>query len=64
MSSSLSTINVATNLNPIEFDGIRKTVGLKIRQGLSAPERLLKLNVIAITQIHTLLMDTNVKRLK
>jgi hypothetical protein len=28
------------------------------------PERLLKLNEIAITQMRTLLTDTNVKRLK
>jgi len=35
-----------------------------IRQGLPAPERLLKLNAIAITQMRALLIDTNVKRLK
>ena len=35
-----------------------------IRQGLPAPERLLKLNEIAITQMRTLLADHNVKRLK
>ena len=35
-----------------------------IRQGLPAPERLLKLNEIAITQMRTLLADTNIKRLK
>ena len=35
-----------------------------IRQGLSQPERLQKLNEIAITQMRTLLSDNNVKRLK
>jgi len=35
-----------------------------IRQGLPAPERLLKLNEIAITQMRTLLTAGNVKRLK
>ena len=35
-----------------------------IRQGLPAPERLLKLNEIAITQMRTLLTVSNVKRLK
>jgi hypothetical protein len=35
-----------------------------IRQGLAAPERLLRLNEIAITQMRTLLAEPNVKRLK
>ena len=35
-----------------------------IRQGLPQPERLLKLNEIAITQMRTLLSANNVKRLK
>ena len=35
-----------------------------VRQGLPAPERLLKLNEIAITQMRTLLTEPNVKRLK
>ena len=35
-----------------------------IRQGLPQPERLLKLNEIAITQMRSLFMDTNVRRLK
>ena len=35
-----------------------------IRQGLSQQERLQKLNEIAITQMRTLLSDTNMKRLK
>jgi hypothetical protein len=35
-----------------------------IRQGLGAPERLLRLNEIAITQMRTLLAEPNVKRLK
>jgi hypothetical protein len=49
--------------NPIEFDGIRKQAGV-VRQGLPAPERLLRLNEIAITQMRTLLADSNLKRLK
>ena len=35
-----------------------------IRQGITQPERLLKLNEIAITQMRTLLSSSNVKRLK
>ena len=35
-----------------------------IRQGLSQPERLRKLNEIAISQMRTLLAAGNVKRLK
>ncbi|MFA5203231.1 MAG: KilA-N domain-containing protein [Lentisphaeria bacterium] len=35
-----------------------------VRQGLPAPERLLRLNEIAITQMRTLLAEPNVKRLK
>lgn len=35
-----------------------------IRQGLPQPERLFKLNEIAITQMRTLLTDNNIKRLK
>jgi hypothetical protein len=35
-----------------------------IRQGASQPERLQKLNEIAITQMRTLLSGTNIKRLK
>ena len=35
-----------------------------IRQGLPAPERLLKLNETAITQMRTLLSASSVKRLK
>ena len=35
-----------------------------IRQGLTAPDRLLKLNEIAITQMRTLLAATSIKRLK
>ena len=34
-----------------------------IRQGLAAPERLLKLNEIAITQMRSLLADHYIKRL-
>ena len=34
-----------------------------IRQGLPAPERLLKLNEIAITQMRTLLAAPAIKRL-
>jgi hypothetical protein len=35
-----------------------------IRQGLPAPERLRMLTEIAITQMRTLLTDTNIKKLK
>jgi hypothetical protein len=35
-----------------------------VRQGLRAPERLLRLNEIAITQMRTLLADSGLKRLK
>jgi hypothetical protein len=35
-----------------------------VRQGLAAPERLLRLNEIAITQMRTLLADSGLKRLK
>ena len=35
-----------------------------IRQGLSQPERLRKLNEIAISQMRTLLADSSMKRLK
>ena len=35
-----------------------------IRQGLPQPERLRKLNEIAISQMRILLADNNVKRLK
>jgi len=64
----------------IEFETFRKQAGLNsfsltprkwieatgaiIRQGLPQPERLIKLNEIAITQMRTLLADHNVKRLK
>jgi hypothetical protein len=34
-----------------------------IRQGLAAPERLQKLNDIAISQMRSLLADHNMKRL-
>ena len=35
-----------------------------IRQGLSQPERLLKLNEIAITQMRTLLIDSATRKLR
>jgi hypothetical protein len=52
----LEQLVVLTNLESLN--------SVLIRQGLSAPERLLKLNEIAITQMRTLLADTNLKRLK
>jgi hypothetical protein len=52
----LEQLVVLTNLESLN--------AVLIRQGLPAPERLLKLNEIAITQMRTLLTDTNIKRLK
>lgn len=52
----LEQLVVLTNLESLN--------SVLIRQGLSQPERLLKLNEIAITQMRTLLADTNLKRLK
>ena len=52
----LEQLVVLTNLESLN--------SVLIRQGLPAPERLFKLNEIAITQMRSLLTDTNVKRLK
>ncbi|AGX86818.1 KilA-N domain-containing protein [Candidatus Symbiobacter mobilis] len=52
----LEQLVVLTNLESLN--------SVLIRQGLLAPERLLKLNEIAITQMRTLLADTNLKRLQ
>jgi hypothetical protein len=52
----LEQLVVLTNLESLN--------SVLIRQGLSQAERLRKLNEIAITQMRTLLSDTNVKRLK
>lgn len=52
----LEQLVVLTNLESLN--------SVLIRQGLPAPERLLKLNEIAITQMRTLMADTNLKRLK
>jgi hypothetical protein len=52
----LEQLVVLTNLESLN--------SVLIRQGLPQPERLLKLNEIAITQMRTLLTDHNVKRLK
>jgi hypothetical protein len=54
--ASLEQLVVLTNLESIN--------SVFIRQGLSAPERLLKLNEIAISQMRTLLADQSLKRLK
>jgi len=54
--ATLEQLVVLTNLESLN--------SVLIRQGLPAPERLLKLNEIAITQMRSLLTDTNVKRLK
>jgi len=52
----LEQLVVLTNLESLN--------AVLIRQGLSQPERLRKLNEIAISQMRTLLADNNVKRLK
>ena len=52
----LEQLVVLTNLESLN--------SVLIRQGLLQPERLLKLNEIAITQMRTLLSANNVKRLK
>lgn len=52
----LEQLVVLTNLESLN--------AVLIRQGLSQPERLHKLNEIAISQMRTLLADNNVKRLK
>ena len=52
----LEQLVVLTNLESLN--------AVLIRQGLSQPERLHKLNEIAISQMRTLLADTNMKRLK
>jgi hypothetical protein len=54
--ASLEQLVVLTNLESLN--------SVLIRQGQSQPERLLKLNEIAITQMRTLLSANNVKRLK
>ncbi|MCU0713973.1 MAG: hypothetical protein MUC43_18090 [Pirellula sp.] len=51
----LEQLVVLTNLESLN--------SVLIRQGLPQAERLRKLNEIAITQMRTLLADTNVKRL-
>ena len=52
----LEQLVVLTNLESLN--------SVLIRQGLSQEERLQKLNEIAITQMRTLLSDTNMKQLK
>lgn len=52
----LEQLVVLTNLESLN--------SVLIRQGLPQPERLLQLNEIAITQMHTLLSANNTKRLK
>ena len=52
----LEQLVVLTNLESLN--------SVLIRQGLPQPERLLKLNEIAITQMRTLLADHNIKRLQ
>jgi len=52
----LEQLVVLTNLESLN--------SVLIRQGLSQPERLLKLNEIAITKMRSLLADHNIKRLK
>jgi hypothetical protein len=55
-SAPLEQLVVLTNLESLN--------SILIRQGLSQPERLRKLNEIAISQMRTLLAANNVKRLK
>jgi hypothetical protein len=52
----LEQLVVLTNLESLN--------SVLVRQGLTPPERLLKLNEVAIIQMRTLLSDANVKRLK
>jgi KilA-N domain len=52
----LEQLVVLTNLESLN--------SVLIRQGITAPERLLKLNEIAIIQMRILLVDHNLKRLK
>ena len=52
----LEQLVVLTNLESLN--------AVLIRQGLSQPDRLHKLNEIAISQMRTLLADNNIKRLK
>jgi hypothetical protein len=54
--ASLEQLVVLTNLESLN--------SVLVRQGLPAPERLLKLNEIAISQMRTLLTEPNLKRLK
>jgi hypothetical protein len=54
--ATLEQLVVLTNLESIN--------SVLVRQGLPAPERLLRLNEIAITQMRTLLAEPNLKRLK
>ena len=53
--ATLEQLVVLTNLESLN--------AVFIRQGLSAPERLLKLNEIAITQMRSLVADHHMKRL-
>lgn len=52
----LEQLVVLTNLESLN--------SVLIRQGLSQPERLLKLNEIAITQMRSLVSNTSVRRLR
>lgn len=54
--ATLEQLVVLTNLESLN--------SVLVRQGFPAPERLLKLNEIAITQMRTLLAEPNLKRLK
>ena len=54
--ATLEQLVVLTNLESLN--------SVLVRQGLPQPERLFKLNEIAISQMRTLLSDNNLKRLK
>ena len=49
--------------NPVEFDGFRKNEEF-IRMGLSQPDRLVRLNQIAIRQVKTLTDKDTAKKLE
>jgi hypothetical protein len=58
------------HFNPVEFNGFRKQAGLNsftltlIKQRLTQPDRLRKLNSVAIDQMKLLVGDVDIKRLK
>lgn len=51
------------DFKPVEFDGFRKQAGL-IHQNLAQSDRLTQLNKIAITQMKSLVQNSNIKKLR